>query len=78
MVIQVLLISVMTIFVMTLIGFVKPEGEPLSHLIDEFVVIIVLDLLFFSTDPVLDADMRIYHGWVLISILGLSILVNQG
>ena len=78
MVIQVLLISVMTIFVMTLIGFVKPEGEPLSHLIDEFVVIIVLDLLFFSTDPVLDADMRIYLGWVLISILGLSILVNQG
>ena len=68
----------MTIFVMTLIGFVKPEGEPLSHLIDEFVVIIVLDLLFFSTDPVLDVDMRIYLGWVLISILGLSILVNQG
>ena len=78
MVIQVLLLSVMSILVMTLIGFVKPEGEPISHLIDEFVVIIVLDLLFFSTDPALDTELRSSLGWVLISILGLSILVNQG
>ena len=76
MVIQILLISVMSIFVMTLVGFVRPVKKPFSHLIDEFVVIIVLDLLFFSTDPALDAEMRIYLGWFLISILGLSIFIN--
>ena len=78
MVVQVLILSVISIFLIALLGFIRPVRKSFAQLMDEFVVIIVLDLLFFSTDPILDPDYRIYLGWVLIGLLGLSIVVNQG
>ena len=78
MVMQVELIIVSTFLVMALIGFVHPLRKSIRVLIDEFVIILVMDLLFFSSDPAIDPDLRLYIGWGMIGILGLSILVNQG
>ena len=78
MVVQVLLFFLSSVMMMSLLGFLRPVIKPVSHQIDEIVVVVVLDLLFLSSDPVLDADMRINLGWMLIGILSLSIVINQG
>lgn len=78
MVLQTLLVAFSTIVVLALVGFVHPVENSLGQVIDEFVVIIILDLLFFSSDPALDPNMRLYVGWLMIGILGISIIVNQG
>ena len=78
MVLQTLLIAISTVVVLALVGFVHPVENSLGQVIDEFVVIIILDLLFFSSDPALDPNMRLYVGWLMIGILGISIIVNQG
>ena len=78
MVLQVLLLALSSIFITAHLGFAKPLNKSFGHIIDEFVVILVLDLLFFTTDPLLDPDNRLMIGYVLIGILGLSIVVNQG
>jgi len=61
---------------MALVGFVHPVRKSLSQVIDEFVIILCMNMLFFSSDPVLDPDLRLYIGWGLIGILAMSITVN--
>ena len=63
---------------MALVGFVHPVKNSIKNLVDEFVIILVMDLLFFSSDPTIDPQIRLYIGWGLIAILALSIIVNQG
>ena len=77
-VVQTLAIAISSIFVMSLAGFVRPFKKSFVQLLDEYVALIVLDLLFFSTDPNLNPYIRLHIGWQLIAILGLSIAFNQG
>ena len=77
MVVQIELIIISTVMVMALVGFVHPLKQSIRNLADEFVIILVMDLLLFSSDPAIDPEKRLYIGWVLIVILALSIFVNQ-
>lgn len=77
-VVQTLLVSLSIIMMMSMVGFFRPVANPFGLLIDEFVTISVLDLLFFSTDPALDEDQRVYLGWLQIVVLGSTIIVNIG
>jgi len=78
MVLQTLIIINSTFVIMALVGFVHPIRNSVKNLIDEFVIILVMDLLFFSSDPMISPSIRLYIGWVLIAIVALSIIVNQG
>ena len=78
-VIQIMVITLCTIAIMTLLGNVhvfKVVRRNYTEIASEFVIIIVLDGLMFSSDPTVDGDNRIYIGWGIIGILGLSIALS--
>lgn len=45
---------------------------------NEFVILIVMDMLLFASDPSLDLDQRLFIGYGIIGILGTSIFLGQG
>lgn len=64
---------------MVFLGFVKPYADQSLNkvgIFDEYVTILVVDSLLISSDPSLDVESRQTVGWVLIAILGLTILVG--
>ena len=80
-VVQVLIVTLSTIVIMILLGNVHPfsvVSRNYSSLIGEFVILIIMDLLLFSSDPSLDLDQRIFIGYGIMGILGISIVMSQG
>ena len=70
-----------TIAIMILLGNAHPfsnVGRNYTTLIAEFVILIIMDLLLISSDPALDLEQRIFFGYGIIGILGLSIIMSQG
>lgn len=45
---------------------------------NEFVIVIVADLMFFASDLALDGSARQNLGWSIVGVLGLSIVYSQG
>lgn len=80
-VIQILVIDLCTIAIMTILGYSHPFKElkrNYNELASETVILIVMDLLMFSSDPSVSVDSRMLIGWAIIGWLGLSIVVSQG
>ena len=78
---QILVIDLCTIAIMTLLGYQHPflvVRRNYTEIAAEFVILIVLDLLMFSSDPAVDVDGRMSIGWAIIGTLGLSIAFSQG
>ena len=79
-VIQCICISLSSIILMAFLGFNKPYSDlslNIRGIFDEYVIIIVLDFLLISSNPVLDAEMRLDIGWCVIAILGAEIFLAQ-
>ena len=79
-VVQCICISLSSILLMAFLGFNKPYSDlsmNVRGIFDEFVIIIVLDFLLISSNPVLDVEMRFYIGWCIIAILGATIFFAQ-
>lgn len=73
---QALTIILSTIFVIAILGSAHPYQRVSSnyhHIASESVIIVVMDLLLFSSDPAVTVDDRKKLGFSLIAILGLSI-----
>ena len=73
-VVQILIFCLSSIFLMTLIGNVRPYTELYKNrmgMITEFVILLVIDCLLCSTNPGLDVSARGYLGWTVIAILSL-------
>ena len=71
-----MVITLCTIAIMALLGNKHPfrvVRRNYHELASEAVIIVVLDLLMFSSDPAVDLVSRMMIGWAIISILGLSI-----
>ena len=78
---QVLLVTLSTILIMALLGGAHPfkiVSRNYIGLISEFVIIVIMDLLLFSSDPAIEPESRGYLGWSIIGILGASIILTQG
>ena len=76
---QVLIVSSSTILVMILLGISHPLGDLANNykeLLNEYVIILIMDLLLCSSDPSLDIDARPMIGWCIVGILGLSISLS--
>ena len=70
-----------TIIIMTILGAAHPYRVVKRNyvsLIDEFIILVVTDLLLFSSNPALDPESREYLGWAIVGILGISIIYSQG
>ena len=70
-----------TIVVMAVLGGAHPYRVVKRNyvaLVDEFIILVITDLLLFSSDPGVDADSREYLGWAIVGILGVSIIYSQG
>lgn len=80
-VLQVLLIELSTIYLMATLGSAHPYADIKRNyisILNEFVIVVIADLLLFSSDPALDGFTRLYLGWAIVGVLGLSILYSQG
>ena len=76
MAVQMLIFSLMTILTMTVLGTVSPykeSEENLSQILLEFVILINMDLLMFSTDRLINGEFRMALGWSMIALLGVAI-----
>ena len=80
-VVQIMVITLVTIAIMALLGYKHPFQiirRNHQELASEFVIMVVLDLLMFSSDPAVSLASRMLIGWTIIGILGLSITLSQG
>ena len=65
---------------MAFLGFNKPYSDlslNVRGIFDEYVILMVLDFLLISSNPVLDVEMRLDIGWCVIAILGATIFFAQ-
>lgn len=79
MAVQILIFSMMTILTMTVLGTVHPfkdTEENYSQILLEFVILINMDLLMFSTDRLINGEFRMALGWSMIALLGVAILYS--
>ena len=70
-----------TIFLMFILGSAHPYEDIKRNyitILNEFVIVVVADLMLFSSDPNLDGSARNNLGWGIIGVLGLSIIYSQG
>ena len=78
---QLVFIHFSTIFMMALVGFIKPytnEIENIFELLNEFTYLMLYCHLICQTDFIQDIAGREIWGWSLISLIALNILVNLG
>lgn len=78
---QVLIIILSTILIMTNLGAAHPYAvvrRNYTSILSEFVIVLVMDLLLFSSDPSISLEARMMIGWAITGILGLSIAFSQG
>lgn len=78
---QVLIVSLSTIFIMTVIGFARPfavQSRNKTELASEMVILITCDMLLCASDPKIDPEARMILGWAIIGILGVQIITSQG
>ena len=78
---QLLFVNFSTIFMMALIGIIRPytnKVDNILELVNEFTYLIVYCHLICQTDFVQDIFGRQVMGWSLIALIVLNILVNFG
>ena len=49
-----------------------------TSILAEIVIVVVADLLLFSSNPAFSIEGRLMLGWIIISVVGLTILMSQG
>ena len=79
-VLQVLAVILSSILITAVLGSAHPfkiVRKNYKEIVNESVIIIIMDLLLFSSDPSVDPENRAFIGFAMIGILGLSLLVNQ-
>jgi hypothetical protein len=78
-IVQCICVNLSSIGLMAVLGLYRPFSEQSQNyksMVDEFVIVIVMDLLLISSDPVLDVDMRFEIGWAIIAILVAIIFIS--
>lgn len=71
------MISFCVILLMIMLGYFRPlksKYDTLHALFDEIVILAIMDLLIFSSDPALDPLNRLELGWGIIGLLTFSII----
>ena len=79
MVLQAISIVVSTIFIVAVLGMSHPfKRVSLNYwtIMSESVIIWIMDLLLFSSDPLIETHSRIKIGYAMIAILGLSLFTS--
>ena len=77
---QVLTMSYSTMLIMSVIGYIHPMKElqrNFGHLRGDFILLMFIDMLLFSSDPMLQGDARLLIGWAMIAMLSLLIISYQ-
>ena len=72
--------SYSTVLIMSVIGYVHPFKElprNYSNLRGDFILLMFIDMLLFSSDPMLQGDARLLIGWAMIAMLSLLIISYQ-
>ena len=80
-VLQLFFVNFSTIFMMILIGFIRPytnEAENILELVNEFTYLLIYCHLICQTDFVQDIFGRQVMGWSLICLIAITVLVNFG
>ena len=75
-VLQVLVVVLSSIFITAILGFVHPQRivkDNYKEIWNESVIIMILDLLLFSSDPSVVPKSRSYIGYTMIGVLGVSL-----
>ena len=75
-VVQVMVVALSSIFLSAILGFVRPQiivKNNYKEIWNESVILIILDLLLFSSDPKVDPEGRSYIGYTMIGVLGVSL-----
>ena len=78
---SILLINIITIFVMNLLGSkhpLKPIKENYIAIFNEFVIIVMMDLMLITSLPTITVERKKGLGWTMVYILGISIAISQG
>ena len=76
-----LLINIITIFVMNLLGSkhpLTPIKENYIAIFNEFVIIVMMDLMLITSLPTITVERKKGLGWSMVYILGISIAISQG
>ena len=55
-----------------------PIRDNYKNIVNEAVILFILDMLLFSSDPNIDVPARGKIGWAMIVVLGLSLVQSQG
>ena len=49
-----------------------------TSILSEFVIVIIMDTLMISSDPAMDPESHQTIGWLIIAVMGISIILSQG
>ena len=80
-VLQVMGICLSSILITAVLGSAHPlkvVSNNYKEIGNEAVIILILDLLLFSSDPCVTPESRAYIGYAMIGVLGLSLCFSQG
>ena len=78
-VLQAIIIQLCNIFIIFILGFVHPYeviSRNYTSMFSEFVIIIIMDTLLISSDPTLEPNSHQTIGWLIIAVMGLSIILS--
>ena len=53
-------------------------GRNYTSILSEFVIVIIMDTLMISSDPAIDPQSHQTIGWLIIGVMGISIIFSQG
>ena len=67
--------------IMAVLGMAHPYSEVKKNykmIGSEFVIVLIMDMLLFTSDPSTAASNRSYIGFAMIAALGISLFLSQG
>ena len=79
-VLQVMAVILSSIMITAVLGSAHPYKIVKKNYIEignEMVIILIMDLLLFSSDPSVTPENRAYIGFAMIAILGISLFISQ-
>lgn len=78
-VLQVMGVTLCSIFITAVLGFAHPfkiVANNYKQIGNEFVIILIMDFLLFSSDPSVLPEQRTYIGFLMIAALGISLCLS--
>jgi hypothetical protein len=75
---QILLMNISSMILVMMLGnHVYAEIRTnYTSILGEIVIVVVADLLLFSSDPAISINARLTLGWLIICVIGLTILLS--